>query len=173
MPRIRTDQPSSGRPQNINWWVGGSLETPPAALLTDWRDIAEADDFSIPSTGAGGVTLDPADSSRELRPGELYFETPLHVANNSANSCWVQLEIIQQGGNSVAGLQSFKFAQVIVPANETVMLPIQGLRLLKTNLAALRGDRLRARAQTAGVLQVWGSAVSLEFQDHAPDSEAP
>ena len=170
MPRIRTDAPSTGKPININWWTGGASETPPAALLTDWRDIAEAPDFSIP--GEEGEP-DPDDQDRVLRPGEVYFETFLHVANNSSATCWVQLEIIQQGGNTISGLQSFRFAQVPVPPNETAMLPIQGLRLFKTNLSAQRGDRLRARAQTAGVLQVWGSAIELEAQDHAPDSEAP
>lgn len=173
MPRIRTDQPSSGKPINVNWWSGGSLESPPGALRTEWRDIAEAPDFSVPSTGDDGAVLDPSDSTRELRPGELSFETPMHVSNNSANPCWVQLQILQQGGNDIAGLQVFIFPRVTVPPNESVLLPIQGIRLLKTNFNSVNGDKLRARAQTNGVLQVWASAIELEAQDHSPDSEAP
>jgi hypothetical protein len=159
MPRIRTDQPSSGRPLQLLISAGGFV---PATFTT----LAEAPDFSVPSTGNDG-TVDPAASDRELRPGEVFIETPLACTNTDTAARWVELQILTAGGHAVPVTP-----QVAIPPKETLYLPIQGLRLLKTDFAAANGDRLQIRASTNAAIKIFGSASELEAQSHAPDTEA-
>lgn len=161
MPRIRTDQPSSGRPLQ--------LFIPSAGFVPNsWTTLAEAPDFSVPGTGDNGVTLDPNDTGRELRPGEVFLEAPLTTINTDTVTRWVELQILTQTGHAVP----VTAPQVSIPAKESIYLPIQGLRLLKTNFSASNGDRLQIRASTGSSIKVVGSAVELEALSHAPDSEA-
>lgn len=167
--RIYTDQPSTGKPVQIY--------RPPANnngfLTVNWLDLAEARDFSVPSAGDDGTTPDPDNADRDLRPGEIFFETPLAVLNYTTTACWFQLRLIQQGGNDTPGLQEILLCpEITVPPNDTIFFPIQGFRLLKTNFSSQRGDRLQARAQFDASLKVLGSAIELEALDHAPDTEA-
>jgi hypothetical protein len=167
--RIYTDQPSSGKPIQ--------LVRPPGLnngfLTTGWSDIAEAKDFSLPDTGGDGVTPDPDNNDRELRPGEVFFETPLAVVNYVDVPRWFELRLIQQGGNETPGLQEILIAQRIsVPPKEALFFPIQGFRLFKTSFTSTRGDRLQGRAEADASLKFWGSAVELELANHAPDTEA-
>lgn len=158
--RIRTDQPSSGKPLQ--------LLIPSAGFVPNgWTTLAEAPDFSIPSTGDAGVSLDPADTGRELRPGEVFLEAPLICLNTDTATRWVELQILSQTNHAVP-----LTPQISIPAKESVYLPIQGLRLLKTSFAAASGDRLQIRASTGSSIRVFGSAVELEALTHAPDSEA-
>lgn len=160
MARIKTDQPSSGKPLQLLIPAGGFV---PNTFTT----LAEAPDFSVPGTGDAGVTLDPADSGRELRPGEVFLEAPLTTINTDTVTRWVELQILTQSGNTVPVTP-----QISIPAKEAVYLPIQGLRLLKTSFSAANGDRLQIRASTGSSIKVIGSAVELEALTHAPDSEA-
>lgn len=126
MPRIRTDQPSSGRPKII--YIPASQNF--GFVGTEWSTLIEAPDFSIPTTDDEGVTFDPSesDNGRELRPGEIFFETPLSAINGTSQSHWVELRMIFQGlSGDIVPITS----QITVPAGETVYIPIQGLRLLK------------------------------------------
>lgn len=160
MPRINTDQPSSGKPLQLLIPNAGFV---PSTFTT----LAEAPDFSIPGSGDSGVTLDPADSSRELRPGEVFLEAPLTVINTDTVTRWVELQILTQTNHAVP-----LTPQLNVPAKEAIYVPIQGLRLLKTSFTATTGDRLQIRASTGTAIKVIGSAVELEALTHAPDSEA-
>lgn len=158
--RIKTDQPSSGRPLQ--------LLIPSAGFVpASWTILAEAPDFSIPGSGDTGVTLDPADSGRELRPGEVFLEAPLTCINSDTTTRWVELQILTQTNHAVPVTP-----QISIPAKEAVYLPIQGLRLLKTSFSAANGDRLQIRASNGSSIKVIGSAVELEALSHAPDSEA-
>lgn len=137
---------------------------------TDWTTIAEANDFSIPATGEEGAVVDPNDPDRELRPGQLFFETPLQVFNNSGTTRWVELQITLEGTNGQAIPAS---PRTSVPANDSVFLPIQGLRLLKTATSGIQpGGQLQVRAEVNDAITVIGAAVELEAEDHAPDTEA-
>lgn len=160
MPRINTDQPSSGKPLQLFIASSGFV---PVTFTT----LAEAPDFSVPGTGDTGATLDPADSARELRPGEVFLEAPLTAINKDTVVRWVELQILTQGGETIPITP-----QVSIPANEAIYLPIQGLRLLKTSFVAANGDRLQVRASSGSAIKVIGSAVELEALTHAPDSEA-
>lgn len=165
MTRILTDQPSSGKPVLV--FIPASTNS--GFVDTTWITIAEAPDFSIPVVDEDTAELDPADSSRELRPGEVFFESPLGVTNQDTETRWVELRVVLQG----AGGQEIAISpQIPVPANETVYLPIQGLRLLKTDFAAAAGGRLQIRSEVDDALQIFGSAVELEASQHAPDSES-
>lgn len=160
MARIKTDQPSSGKPLQ--------LLIPSAGFVPNsWTTLAEAPDFSIPSTGDPQVTLDPSDTGRELRPGEVFLEAPLTCINLDTTSRWVELQILTQTGHSCPVTP-----QISIPAKESVYLPIQGLRLLKTVFTASNGDRLQIRASTGSSIKIFGSAVELEALTHAPDREA-
>lgn len=168
MPRINTDQPSSGKPKLL--FIPTATNN--GFVPTMWTTIAEAPDFSIPASGDDGAVVDPADADRELRPGEVSIETPLVVTNtNQAITYWVELQMLLQGTNG----QAIPVSQrVPVPAGETVYLPIQGLRLLKTDLTNTQpGGRLQIRAETSDALKIIGTAVELEAGAHAPDTEAP
>lgn len=160
MTRIRTDQPSSGKPLQL--FIASSGFVP-----TTFTTLAEAPDFSVPGSGDTGVTLDPADSGRELRPGEVFLEAPLTAINTDTTIRWIELQILTQAGNAVPITP-----QVNIPPKEALYLPIQGLRLLKTVFTATNGDRLQVRASNGSSIKVIGSAVELEALTHAPDSEA-
>lgn len=167
MPRINTDQPSSGKPLLL--YIPSSSNS--GFVNTTWTTIAEAPDFSIPASGDDGATADPADSGRDLRPGQVFFETPLQAVNTTATTRWVELQMLLQG----TGGQAIPITtRVTVPAGESVLLPIQGLRLLKTDLTNTQpGGRLQIQAEVNNAIKVIGTAVELEAETHAPDSEAP
>lgn len=161
--RITTDQPSSGKPLQLRIPLSvnsGYVSTSPTV-------IAEAPDFSIPGTGQSGVTLDPLDSSRELRPGEIFFESPLYVHNTDVDPCEVYVGIVPEDSSTEVPL-----FVVDVPPAETVLIPIQGLRLLKTDYDATDGDRLVVSAERNAELRIHGSASESAAPEHAPDSEA-
>lgn len=159
MTRIRTDQASSGKPLQLLIPSSGFV---PSTFTT----IAEAPDFSIPGTGDSGVVLDPADPSRELRPGEIFLEAPLTCINTDTVTRWVELQMLTQSNQTVPWTP-----QIPIPPKEAIYVPIQGLRLLKTNFALSNGDRLQIRASIGGSIKIMGSAVELEALTHAPDSE--
>lgn len=167
MPRIRTDQPSSGKPLQLLI----PSDTNSGFVNTSWTTLVEAPDFSVPGSGDSGVVLDPVDTGRELRPGEVFFESPLVVVNTTATTRWVELQILLQGNSGQAVPVT---PRVPVPGGEAVYLPIQGLRVLKTDLTNTEsGGRLQIQAEVGNALKVIGSAVELEALTHAPDSEAP
>jgi hypothetical protein len=89
MPRIFTDQPSDGKPINI--FVPATFNN--GFVNTDWTELAEAVNFSIPFTGANGAVLDSNDDNREIRGGETYFETPITCYNYTGTPRWVQFEM--------------------------------------------------------------------------------
>lgn len=161
MTRINTDQPSSGKPFQLLIPFAGFVPT-------TFTTLAEAPDFSVPGTGDTGVTLDPLDPGRELRPGEVFLEAPLTCINTDTVTRWVEVQIFTQSSHAVP----ITPPQLEVPPKEAIYIPIQGLRLLKTNFSAFYGDRLQIRASVGSAIKVIGSAVELEALTHAPDSEA-
>lgn len=166
MPRIKTDQPSSGKPLLL--FIPSSNNN--GFVNTTWQTLVEAPDFSIPASGDDGVVADPADADRELRPGEVYIETPLYVTNNTATTRWIEAQMLLQGNSGQAIPLT---ARVPVPGGETLYLPIQGTRVLKTDLTNTEpGGRLQIQAEVSNALKVFGNAVELEAANHAPDTEA-
>lgn len=170
MPRILTDSISSGR--SLQLFIPAATNS--GFVNTTWTTLIEAPDFSIPTSGDSGFTLDPDDLSRELRPGEVFFETPLQVINKTSVTRWVELQILLQGSGGQAIPAS---PRVPVPADDSVFLQLQGQRILKTDVGGtlaspIPGGRLQIRAEVDNALTVLGSAIELEAQTHAPDTES-
>lgn len=160
--RITTDQPSSGKPVQLRI----PLTTNNGFVDTTEIVLAEAPDFSIPGSGDPGVTLDPADNSRELVPGEIFFETPLYVHNIDDEGHTIGVEILPEDGSTAVLL----FSEV-VPPGETILVPIQGLRLLKTDFSATNGEQLLVTSDVDDALRVHGSASEAAAATHAPNTD--
>jgi len=173
MPRILTDSISSGR--TLQLFIPSTTNS--GFVNTTWTTIAnaEAPDFSIPTSAGAERNPDPDAVGRELRGGEIFFETPLQVVNTTATTRWIEAQVVLQGSSGQAIPAS---PRVPVPANDSIFLQLQGQRLLKTDLGGtiaspIPGGRLQVRAEVGNALTILGSAIELEAQTHAPDSEAP
>ena len=63
-------------------------------------------------------------------------------------------------------------AQLAVPANGTISIPIQGQRLLNpARSGGGAGGKLLVRAEVANAIKVYGSATEQEAATHAPNTE--
>lgn len=151
MPRIKCKTPSTGRPINLTL-VG---------VGTGWTALAEAPDFSVPDASSTFSSRDPADANRAIRPGEVFFMTPLYARNRTTVDCWLEVRLVLESGAAVEcpGLMT-------VPGKDTAMVPVQGRSLLKRTSAGLLGDQLQVRAQTAGVLDLWATAEEKPSTEH-------
>lgn len=149
--RIKCKTPSTGRPVNF---------TAPN-LSTEWVTVAEAPDFSVPDTSSVFPARDPLDTTRAIRPGEIFLLTPVFARNKTTNSCWVEARLLLESGAVIEcpGRQ-------VIPGQDTALIPLQGRSLVKRLAAGVNGDRLQLRAQTADVLDVWGSGEEKPSAEH-------
>ena len=150
MPRITCRQPSSANPVPIRAWSVG----------TGWTTLAEAPDFSVPDGNNVFPDRDPADSRRGIRPGEVWFETPLAVRNLTGAALWFEVRILTHDGNTI------ERERITVPAHETAYVPLQGSRLMKPVPASANGDRLQVRAETPSTFHVHGAAHNRPMDLH-------
>jgi hypothetical protein len=151
MARITCKTPSTGRPVNVVSSVIG----------TGWTTLVSAPDFSVPDTSRVYPQRD-TDTSRGIRPGEIFFLTPLFARNiSTTQDCWVEVRILDEAGNAYECP-----GKMLVPADDTALIPIQGRSLLKRNAASSLGDRLQIRAETANLIQVWGSGEEKPSAEH-------
>ena len=151
--RITCKTPSTGRPYNFTL----------PSVGTGWTTLAEAKDFSVPdSSNTFPATRDPADSTnRAIRPGEIFFMTPLYVRNKTSLACDIEVRLQLENGTYIEcpGLMT-------VPGNDTAMVPIQGRSLLKREYLGTSGDRLQVRASRPGVLDLWVTAEEKPSAEH-------
>lgn len=150
MARITCKTPSTGRAINI------VLEN----VTTTYTPIAEAPDFSVPDPSENFAVRDPNDSTRAIRPGEIFFITPLAAKNKSANVAWVEVSLTTEANSSI------DFGRVNVPPNDTVFIPIQGRSLFKRDANTAFGDQLQVRAQLDDVFDVWAGAEEKLSSEH-------
>lgn len=151
MARIKCKTPSTGRPVNFT----------KASLGTDWTTIAEAPDFSVPDTSNTFPTRDPQDVTRAVRPGEIFFLTPLFARNKTLDACWIELRIITEDGTAIECP-----GRLYVPGMDTAIAPLQGRSLVKRVAAGANGDRLQARAEFANRLDIWASGEEKLSSEH-------
>lgn len=151
MARITCKIPSTGKPLSIR------LANVPATDTV----LVEAPDFSIPDTSQQFATRDPADANRAIRPGEVFFLTPLYARNKTSTTRWIEVSLLSEAGDTYEVL-----SQITVPGNETVALPVQGLSLLKRTAANANGDRLVLKAENATAFDVWGAAEERPSSEH-------
>ena len=152
MTRIKCKTPSTGRP--VNFTI--------SSLGTSYTTMAEAPDFSVPDTGNVFPDRDPNDSAnRAIRPGEIFFMTPLYARNKTALDCWVEVRLVTEVGVAIDCP-----GRVNVPAYDTALIPIQGRSLIKRVAANGAGDRLQARAQASAALDLWASGEEKPTSEH-------
>jgi len=149
--RITCKTPSTGRP--INYTV--------IDLGTDWTTIAEAPDFSVPDASDVFPARDPLDATRAIRPGEIFFLTPMFARNKSAALCWVEVRLVRED-ESIIDCPG----RLYVPTLDTAMAPLQGRSILKRIPTGSTGDIIQARAQTANAIDVWASGEEKLSSEH-------
>jgi hypothetical protein len=152
MPRITCQEPSTGRPLSIS----------AANVGTSFATIADAPDFSVPDEAEDFPSRDPGDSTRAIRPGEIFFLTPLAARNkNTTTPRWVEVQIITEAGVTIACP-----GRVTIPPNDTVYIQLQGRSLLKRVPAGSNGDRLQVRAEATNSVDVWVAAEEKLSSEH-------
>jgi hypothetical protein len=153
MPRITCRQPSTGKPISIqNSSVG-----------TSWTILAEAPDFSVPDpSGSQYTSRDPLDASRGIAAGEIFFLTPLVAKNNTGITDWIEIRFRPEGSTA----NNDAFGRIVVPAGESVAIPLQGRSLVKRDADSANGDIIYVRAGNTASFQVWASANEQSSAEH-------
>jgi len=150
MARITCRTPSTGRP------IRSSL----VDVGTSFTTLTEAPDFSVPDTSRRFAIRDPLDDNRTIRPGEIFFLTPIAAVNKTSQTRWIEVQLLTEDGATVA------VAKVDVPAGDTAFIPLQGRSLFKRNPNASSGDKIQVRAETGNVFDVWASAEEKLSNEH-------
>jgi hypothetical protein len=151
MARIVCRTPSTGKPIRISL----------ANVPTTFVKIAEAPDFSIPDSSARFPVRDPADPSRAIRPGEVFFLTPLSAVNKSNEDRWIEVRLVTETS------QVISFSRIEVPAGDTAFIPLQGRSIFKRDATGSIGDSIEIRAQDTNTFDIWASAEEKPSNEHA------
>jgi hypothetical protein len=150
MSRITCRTPSTGKPLRISQ----------ANVTTTYQTIAEAPDFSVPDASTKFSERDPLDDGRAIRPGEVFFLTPLSARNKGSSTAWIETRLYTEANVEV------NFGRVSVPAGDTVFIPLQGRSLFKRDANASVGDRIQVRAESATTFDVWAAAEEKLSSEH-------
>lgn len=151
MARITCRTPSTGR----------SIRISAANVATTFTTVADAPDFSVPDAAEQYSTRDPSDAARAIRPGEIFFLTPLSATNKGASTQWIEAQLIAEDGTTIL------FGRIEVPAGDTAFIPLQGRSLFKRVAAGTNGDRLQIRAQSINTFDIWAAAEEKLSAEHA------
>jgi hypothetical protein len=156
MARIKCRTPSTGKGLRITKTnVSATIET-----------IAEAPDFSVPDAGAKFSSRDPLDPARAIRPGEIFFLTPLAAKNKDSEDRWIEVSLLIET-TSTTTTTTIELGFVTVPAGDTAFIPLQGRSLFKRLPDAANGDRLQVRAETTSTFDVWVAAEERLSSEHS------
>jgi hypothetical protein len=151
MARITCRTPSTGKPLSIS----------ASNVSTSYVTLVEAPDFSVPDAAGNFPIRDPQDTTRTIKPGEVFFLTPLSARNKSANTAWIDIGLISENSNTL-----IEIGRIRVPAGDTAFVPLQGRSLLKRDANTANGDIIQVRAQTAGTFDIWISAEEKLSSEH-------
>ncbi len=151
MPRITCRTPSTGRATRI------SLMDVSATYTT----ISESPDFSLPDSSNKFTFRDPLDSTRAIRPGEIFFLTPISARNKDTVTRWIEVQLLTEDNIII------EFGKVEVPAGDTAYIPIQGRSLFKRDPFSTYGDRIQIRAEVADMFDIWTAAEEKLSNEHA------
>jgi hypothetical protein len=159
MTRIYCKTPSTGRTKNYTR----------ANVGTEWVTLAEAPDFSVPDASRVFPNRD-TDDNRAVRPGEVFFMTPIYARNKSASACWIETQLLLEEKDSMGNEIAISCpGRMNIPAGDTALIPIQGRSLLKRlslDNSSSSGDRLQVCAQTPNSLDVWASGEEKPSAEH-------
>jgi hypothetical protein len=150
MPRIKCRTPSTGKPLRISL----------ANVPTTYTTIAEAPDFSVPDAAGNFPVRDSDDSTRAIKPGEVFFLSPLSARNKTANTAWIETALVTEDEETI------NFGRVTVFAGDTVFIPLQGRSLFKRDDQSANGDILQVRAQTSNAFDIWAAAEEKLTSEH-------
>ncbi len=150
MARITCKTPSTGK----------AIIVSQTDVTTTYTSIAEAPDFSLPDPSETFSQRDPSDNARAIRPGEVFFITPLSAKNKTANTRWIEVRLYTEANTAV------EFGRVSVPPNDTAFIPLQGRSLFKRNANNAVGDSLQVRAEANNVFDVWAAAEEKLSAEH-------
>lgn len=150
MSRITCRTPSTGKPLSIN--LGN--------VSTTYVTIVEAPDFSVPDASQKFSERDPTDEGRAIRPGEVFFLTPLSARNKSSSDAWIETRLVTEANVTI------EFGRIVVPAGDTVFIPLQGRSIFKRDPDATDGDKIQVRAETADIFDVWAAGEEKLSNEH-------
>jgi hypothetical protein len=150
MARIKCRTPSTGKPLTINV----------SNVSTTYASIAEAPDFSVPDAAGNFPVRDPSDTTRTVKPGEVFFLSPLTAKNKSGSTAWIETRLLTESNTFI------EFGRVSVPAGDTVFIPLQGRSLLKRDANTANGDIIQVRAETSNTFDIWVSAEEKLSSEH-------
>ncbi len=150
MARITCKTPSTGK----------AIIVSQTDVTTTYTSIAEAPDFSLPDPSETFSQRDPSDNARAIRPGEVFFITPLSAKNKTANTRWIEVRLYTEANTAV------EFGRISVPPNDTAFIPLQGRSLFKRNANNAVGDSLQVRAEANNVFDVWAAAEEKLSAEH-------
>lgn len=151
MSRIKCRTPSTGKPLRI------SIKDIGETFIT----IAEAPDFSIPDSSEKFSERDPTDSSRAIRPGEVFFLTPLAAKNNSNQLATIEVNLVTENGITI------NVGILEIPAGDTGFVPLQGRSLIKRDPNGVNGDRVQVKASSADAFDIWVAAEEKLSSEHS------
>lgn len=150
MARIKCKTPSTGK----------SILVAVENVSTSWVGIVEAPDFSVPDPQETYDVRDPTDTTRAIRPGEIFFVTPLAAKNKTNATRWIEVRMLKENGHAV------DFGRVKVPAYDTAFIPLQGRSLFKRDPEGVYGDQIQVQAEFADTFDVWAAAEEKLSAEH-------
>jgi hypothetical protein len=131
-----------------------------------WTAALAPDYFSIPMRNRDTAVLDPADSNRELVPGEIFIRVPLLCCNKATDTRSIDAKIERADGTTCVLVQGMK-----VPAGETAVITVQGQFLIQLVSSTVPpADTLFLKADVAGAFDVSGAGL---LTIHAQDTADP
>lgn len=151
MARITCRTPSTGKP----------LRIAQSNVSNTFVTIAEAPDFSVPDPSTKFPERDPLDAARAIRPGEIFFLTPLAAKNKDDNDRWIEVVLVTEDSEII------EVGKVEVPAGDTAFIPMQGRSLFKRVANNAVGDTIQIRAEISDVFDVWAAAEEKLSSEHS------
>lgn len=170
MARIKCKVPSTGYTKNYTYCTRADGTTTTQTLIyNEWVTLMEAPDYSVPDTRLIYPRRDPNDNGRAIRPGETFIMTPIFARNTSETESFeIYIELLLE--YATVGIPCP--GKMIIPAGDTVLIPVQGRSLLKRNMKdefSTYGDRIRLKAgnnSANGYIYVWGSGEEKLSAEH-------
>jgi hypothetical protein len=151
MSRIKCRTPSTGKPIRVALSNVGNT----------YVSIAEAPDFSVPDASTKFPVRDPLDIGRAIRPGEIFFLTPMSAKNKDTVTRWIETRLVTED------LDEIELGRIEVPAGDTAFIPLQGRSLFKRTANTVNGDTLEVRAELSGIFDVWAAAEEKLSSEHS------
>ena len=139
MARITCRTASTGKPLRIIQ----------SNVSNTYITIGEAPDFSVPDASSKFPDRDPTDTTRAIRPGEVFFLTPMAAKNKDSVDRWIETILVTEDDETI------EVAKVTVPAGDTALIPLQGRSILKRTANNASGDTLQIRAEISDVFDIW------------------